>query len=147
MKRLALIYVIGLGMTSSAWALTPAEEARADHLNHEIRCVACQGQSIADSDADIAKDMRREIKAQIAAGKSDEAIRQELLDRYGDYVLFRPRFTLSNLLLWLLPPLLAVLGGAVWFFSSKKPAKSEEDGLSEAESQALKVILEHYSQK
>jgi cytochrome c-type biogenesis protein CcmH len=140
MKRIMVFLTLFI-VAAPAFALTPQQAARADRLNREIRCVACQGQSIADSDADIAQDMRREIQAQIEAGQSDVTIRQGLLNRYGDYILFRPRFTWGNLLLWLIPPLLAVMGAIVWLLNAKTAIKSEVSGLTADEIETLETLL------
>ena len=127
-----------------AFAATPQEDARARQLFTEVRCVQCQSESIADSDAQIAGDMRREIRADIAAGKTDAQIRQELFAHYGDYVLFRPRFSTGNLLLWLLPPLVVILGGAILWVSRRKPEKSGDYALSADEEKKLRDILKKH---
>ena len=128
-----------------AFAATPQpdsqNEARARQLFTEVRCVQCQSESIADSDAQIAGDMRREIRTDIADGKTDAQIRKELFAHYGDYVLFRPRFSLANLLLWLMPPLIALLGGAVLWRSRRKPAESIDYALSADEEKKLHDIM------
>ena len=124
-----------------AHAATPQEEARARQLFTEVRCVQCQSESIADSDAQIAGDMRREIRADISSGKTNAQIRQELFDHYGDYVLFRPRFSLGNLLLWLLPPMMAVLG-VIWLWVSRRRAgKPADSALSASEEKKLRDIM------
>jgi cytochrome c-type biogenesis protein CcmH len=124
-----------------ALAATPLEEARAMHLYTEIRCLVCQGESIADSDAAIAADLRREVRADIEKGMSDADIRKTLSARYGDYVLFRPRLSKLNLILWLLPPLIAV-GGIVWLvLRQKKPRKSYNYDLSSEEREKLDAVL------
>jgi cytochrome c-type biogenesis protein CcmH len=124
-----------------AFAATPQDEARARSLFTEVRCVQCQSESIADSDAQIAGDMRREIRADIAGGKTDAQIRKELFAHYGDYVLFRPRFSLGNLLLWLLPPLIALFGGVWLWLSRRKPEESKDYALSADEEKKLRILL------
>ncbi|ESQ86086.1 hypothetical protein AEAC466_02540 [Asticcacaulis sp. AC466] len=119
----------------------PAREARAHRLFTEVRCVQCQSESIADSDADIAGDMRREIRADIAAGKTDAQIRQELFDHYGDYVLFRPRLSLGNVALWLIPPLIVLIGAIFLVFSNKNRSKSKDYDLTDEEEKKLKALL------
>ena len=92
-----------------------AEEARFRDLTHELRCVMCQNQSIADSEAQIAVDLRREILRLMREGRSDDEIRRFLVDRYGEFVLYRPEVGPGTWLLWFGP--LAVLlagGGLVW---------------------------------
>ena len=91
----------------------PAQEARARAMFEDVRCVVCQHESIADSPAGIAADMRRLVREEIAAGADDVAIRADLVRRYGDYILFRPPVRAATWLLWF-GPLLLVLGvGAV----------------------------------
>jgi cytochrome c-type biogenesis protein CcmH len=128
-------------LTPTAHAETP-QEARAQHLFTEVRCVVCQGESIADSDAAIAADMRSEIRADIARGMSDKEIRGSLYKRYGDYVLFRPRLSKLNLILWLIPPLVAI-GGIIWLvIRARKPVKTETYQLTSEEREKLADVLE-----
>ena len=87
------------------------EEGRARALFAEIRCVVCQNESIESSQAEIASDLRRVVREQVAAGRSDGEIRAYLVARYGEFVMFRPAFSPGNAVLWLAPFLL-VLGGA-----------------------------------
>jgi len=94
---------------------TPEQEARYLHLTRELRCLVCQNQNLADSDAPLAQDLRSEIHEMLSAGRSDEEIKTFLVDRYGDFVLYRPPLSGNTLLLWLFPALL-LLGGAVAVF-------------------------------
>jgi len=87
----------------------PALEARARALMREIRCVVCQSQSIDESDADIAANLRNIVREQIAAGKSEAEIRDYLVARYGDFVLLKPPFNRSTLVLWVAPFALALI--------------------------------------
>lgn len=87
----------------------PAKEARAKELMESLRCVQCQGQSIADSDAPIAGDMRHQVRTRIAAGEDPEAIRAWLVERYGDYVSFAPRVTSATWPLFAAPLVLLAL--------------------------------------
>ena len=88
----------------------PAREASARALMAEIRCLVCQGQSIADSDADLAGDMRALIRARIARGERPAAVRRWLIDRYGDYVSYDPPLSAVTWPLWLAPLLLVAFG-------------------------------------
>lgn len=94
----------------------PAEEARARKLDQELRCVVCQSQSLAESDAPLAKDMRVLLREQIAAGASDEQAVAFLVDRYGEYVLLKPQLEPSTIVLWMLPGAALIGGGAIAFF-------------------------------
>ena len=90
----------------------PAMQSRYERLSRELRCLVCRSDTIADSTAELAHDLRRQLRELMAAGKSDGEIVQYMTDRYGDYVLYKPRFGGKTLLLWLAPALL-VLGGAI----------------------------------
>jgi cytochrome c-type biogenesis protein CcmH len=88
----------------------PAQEARARELFREVRCLVCQNESIDDSDAELAADLRRVVRERVAAGESDESIKRFLTDRYGEFVLLRPAFSAGNLALWLAPFLVLIAG-------------------------------------
>ena len=90
-----------------------AEERRFNALVAELRCVMCQNQSLADSNAQIAHDLRREVFDLMRSGRSDEEIRSFLVERYGEFVLYRPRFGGHTVLLWLAPGLVLLAGGLV----------------------------------
>ena len=90
----------------------PAKEARARDLSRELRCMVCQNQSIDDSEAPLARDLRLLVRERIAAGDSDGQVIDFLVARYGEFVLLKPRFENHTLLLWLLPPFV-LLGGAL----------------------------------
>ncbi len=101
-----------------------AQEADAAALMETIRCVQCQGQTISDSDAPIAATMRHEIREQIAAGNSPAEVKQWLIDRYGEWVTYDPRFNAATAPLYLFPVLLLLIGGILAWrrFSGAKPA-------------------------
>jgi cytochrome c-type biogenesis protein CcmH len=93
----------------------PAKESRARDLSRELRCMVCQNQSIDDSEAPLARDLRLLLRERIAAGDSDAQVIDFLVARYGEFVLLKPRLELHTLLLWLLPPLTLAGGGlALW---------------------------------
>jgi cytochrome c-type biogenesis protein CcmH len=91
----------------------PALQARYQELIHEFRCMQCQNESLADSAVSLAGDLRREIREQLLAGRSDAQIRDFLVSRYGEFILFRPRFSARNAWLWLAPGVLLVIGAAI----------------------------------
>ncbi len=105
----------------------PAKELRARDLSRELRCMVCQNQSIDDSEAPLARDLRLLVRERIAAGDSDAQVIDFLVARYGEFVLLKPRVNQHTLLLWLVPPL-ALLGGgfAMWRYSRHRP-KSGDD--------------------
>ena len=88
----------------------PAEEKAATQVMHALRCIQCQGQSIADSDAPMAATMRAEVRQQIGEGKKPDAIRQWMIERYGEWVSFEPDMKGTGLVLWAAPLLLLLLG-------------------------------------
>ncbi len=114
----------------------PEQRALYEQLTDEVRCLVCQNQTIADSSAPLAMDLRREIRAKVEAGQSEAEIKTFLTDRYGDFVLYRPRFGGPALLLWLTPALL-LLAGAAWLWRiilrrSDLPITSDEEDAPEA---------------
>jgi cytochrome c-type biogenesis protein CcmH len=114
----------------------PGQEARARHLFAQLRCVVCQNESVDDSQAEIAGDIRQIVRSQIAAGRSDKQVMDYLVQRYGEFILLTPTLTPGNLALWLTPFVALVLGGGYLWIKSRQPAV-EEPGLSEEEQRAL----------
>ena len=112
---LALAAGSGLAFTPDEPLADAALEARARALHAELRCMVCQGQSIGDSDAALARDMRAIVRERIAAGESDDAIRGFLTDRYGDYVLLDPPVKPETYALWFGPAAVFVAGAAIAF--------------------------------
>jgi cytochrome c-type biogenesis protein CcmH len=112
-----------------------AEENRFHALTAELRCVMCQNQSLADSNAQIAHDMRREVLALMRQGKSDAEVKQFLVDRYGEFVLYRPEVAAHTWLLWF-GPVLVLLGGAVllvWIVRRRAAAAPGDAGAKDEE--------------
>jgi len=135
MKRflfaMAVLAAIG---ASSAGAVLPdevmsdqAKEARARSLSRELRCMVCQNQSIDDSEAPLARDIRLLVRERIAAGDSDAQVIDFLVARYGEFVLLKPRFERQTLLLWLVPPLLLIGGGLGLWLHIRRRARGESD--------------------
>lgn len=119
LRRHLLAIALLLGMTGMAVAAAPlafadaAEEARFHTLTAQLRCVQCQNQSLADSDALIAQDMRRQVLSLMQQGQSDAQIRQWLVQRYGQFVLYKPAVNASTIALWLIPAGLLLLAAGV----------------------------------
>ncbi len=88
----------------------PAQQARYVQMSHELRCLKCQNEVIADSPSDIAEDLRRELRELIIAGKSDDEIRDFMVARYGEFILFKPRMNARNVWLWFGPAVLLIIG-------------------------------------
>jgi cytochrome c-type biogenesis protein CcmH len=115
----ALVATVVAFTFSPAWSVDPTQlsdptlQARYRTLTHELRCVQCQNQSIADSPVGLAADLRREVRDMLLAGKSDQEIRDFMVARYGEFILFRPPFAPRTLWLWLAPVALLMAGAAV----------------------------------
>ncbi len=105
----------------------PALEARVMALAVELRCLVCQNQTIADSHADLAVDLRKQIREMLQQGKSDAEIRRYMTDRYGDFVLYKPPFKATTALLWAGPPLLLVAALAGLFLMLKRRQRASPD--------------------
>jgi cytochrome c-type biogenesis protein CcmH len=125
----------------------PVLEARAREISKELRCVVCQNQSIDDSHADIARDMRLLVRERLQAGDTDPQVVGYLVDRYGDYVLLRPPFQSNTLALWIGPPLMAivlVVLGLVFFrtYQRERAALSGPEALSPTDRAQLDALVE-----
>jgi len=123
----------------------PAVEARMMGLASELRCLVCQNQTLADSHADLAQDLRQEIRELIASGMTDDQVRDYLVERYGDFVLYRPPWKATTALLWAGPLLLVVAGGVVLGFSlrrRRREALEDDAPLSDEERARLQHLLE-----
>lgn len=116
---IALLLALAL-QTAPSQTLPPDEEARAFALMQEIRCVVCAGQSIADSDAPLAQDMRAYVRGRVAAGERDADVREALAARYGDEVLLRPRMGGRTMVLWIAPFVLLLLGAALLVMAGRR---------------------------
>jgi cytochrome c-type biogenesis protein CcmH len=111
----------------------PVKEARARDLSRELRCMVCQNQSIDDSEAPLARDLRLLVRERIAAGDSDSQVIDFLVARYGEFVLLKPRFERQTLLLWLLTPLALASGGlALWVHGRRRAKSAAMEDRSEA---------------
>jgi cytochrome c-type biogenesis protein CcmH len=105
----------------------PALEARMLALASELRCLVCQDETIADSQADLAADLRQEMREMMARGETDAQIRKYMTDRYGDFVLYKPPFKATTVLLWLGPPVLMVVALAALFFTLRRRQRASPD--------------------
>jgi len=119
MKRLLALLMLALPLAVLAADATPTDldpvsAKRAVDISAQLRCLVCQNQSIAESNAELAVDLRRQVNEQIKAGKSDREIVDFMVDRYGDFVLYKPPFNMTTLLLWLGPLVLGVLAVVVF---------------------------------
>ena len=153
MPRLPLALFMALQMWASALVtahaqttLSPQMEERARALFLQLRCVVCQNQSIGDSDADVAKDLREIVREQMAAGKTDSEIRQFLVARYGEFILLQPVFAWHTAILWVAPIFLLMAGGALaWRVTSKRSKDDELLHLSQEDEERLQQIIDQHS--
>ena len=148
MRRLAAL--IFLVLSSFAWAeetkLNAEGEQRVKALAHELRCLVCQNQTIADSNADLAIDLRTQIREQIQAGKTDRQIKDYMVARYGDFVLYRPPVQSNTVLLWIAPFVLLVGGvGVLFWYLSKRRKLTGAQQFSADDLQRADALLENSS--
>jgi cytochrome c-type biogenesis protein CcmH len=137
-RFLAIVLVLAALGFSAAHAVLPdevmsdpAKELRARDLSRELRCMVCQNQSIDDSEAPLARDIRLLVRERIAAGDSDTQVIDFLVARYGEFVLLKPRFERQTLLLWLLTPLLLIGGGlALWLHVRRRERSESADAVA-----------------
>ncbi|MEP6702764.1 MAG: cytochrome c-type biogenesis protein [Betaproteobacteria bacterium] len=122
----------------------PATEARLRDLAQELRCLVCQNQTIADSSADLAVDLRREVRAQILQGKTNAQIKDYLVARYGDFVLYKPPVQGNTALLWFGPFALLAVGGVVWWFfiRRRRAAIAAANAISQEDENRARALLD-----
>jgi cytochrome c-type biogenesis protein CcmH len=116
-----------------------AQEAHARALFKEIRCVVCQNESIDDSDAEVAGNLRQAVRAQVADGRTDQQIKAYLVQRYGEFILMRPLFSPGNALLWLSPFLIVLAGAGVLILRARRTS-APEARLTDAEEAKLREL-------
>lgn len=109
----------------------PVLQARYEHLARELRCLQCRSETIADSNASLAEDLRRQLRELIAAGRTDQEIMTYMTDRYGDYVRYRPPLKSNTMLLWAAPVLLLLIGGTVAAVVIVRKSRLPDDDLPE----------------
>ena len=140
-----MIWIAILLLALPAWAAVgdpnerlpdPAKEALAREIGRELRCLVCQNQSIEDSDAQLARDLRRLVRERVAAGEDSAAVIRFVHDRYGDFVLLRPPVTAATMLLWA-TPVLALGGGIAVIMFRRRRALAEAAALSPDEAKRL----------
>jgi cytochrome c-type biogenesis protein CcmH len=136
---LALVFCTGAGSPEDALK-NPEQEARARSLFREIRCLICQNESIDDSEALIAADLRKIVRQEVQAGKSDAEIKRFLTDRYGEFVLLKPSFGLGNAILWITPFAIVGVGAVGLFFVSRRKTVPETAPLDEEEQKRLAAL-------
>ena len=134
--------------STSVFAVEPDEvlndpklEERARGISKNLRCLVCRNESIDDSNAELAKDLRLLVRERLVLGESNKEITDYIVSRYGEYVLLMPAFGWSNLLLWLCGPIMLVFGSIIAFWSFKNKTNTSNIALSEKDEQRIKDIL------
>lgn len=143
---LAALPAISRGNEAAPLAADPLVEKRMVAISEELRCLVCQNESLAGSHAELAQDLRREIRGMIQAGKSDDDIMKFMVDRYGDYVRYRPPVTATTWLLWFGPFLLGIVGVGLLVSYLRRRAGMKEIGeeamLSDEQRRAAAALLD-----
>ena len=153
MKRLILALMLAFLPLSPVFAVQPDEvlndpvlEERARELSRGLRCLVCRNESIDDSNATLARDLRLLVRERLVAGDSDDEVIDYVVDRYGEYVLLQPRATGANWLLWAAGPIMLILGAGIAFAYLRSrdsaPEPAETAALSDEEKARLNDILE-----
>lgn len=144
-SRLLVIVSLLLAASMAAAAQTPAGEAeldaRAHALSQQLRCVVCQNQTLADSNAELAVDLRRQIRQQLADGADEQAVKDYLTQRYGDFVLYKPPLKPLTWLLWFGPLVLLILVVVMLLRARRRIANAAEPALQADERQRLDAML------
>ncbi len=145
--RFILALIAALMLCSAAYAVQPDEvlkdpalERRARDISSGLRCLVCQNQSIDDSDAQLAKDLRLLVRERLVAGDTDKQVQDFLVQRYGEFVLLRPTFRAHTLLLWLAPALVLMLGG-LGAYAALRQRPQPAAALDEQEQRTLEALL------
>jgi len=149
--RVIILVLLTLLAAGPAWAVQPDEvladpvlEARARAISKEVRCLVCRNESIDDSNAALARDLRLLVRERLMAGDSDDEVRDYLVERYGEFVLLKPKFSIANAALWLAGPIAFLLGliAIVAFHRRRRPhAEAREAPLTDEEKRRLEDIL------
>lgn len=136
-------------MAGHSYAVLPDEvlkdavlEQRARNLSSQLRCMVCQNQSIDDSDAELARDLRVLVRERISQGDSDQAVMDYVVSRYGEFVLLKPKFNLRNAVLWLIPVILILCGAiAILIYARTRPSIATTKKLTDDEEKKVNDIL------
>jgi cytochrome c-type biogenesis protein CcmH len=149
MRRIALTLCLALVWAAPALAVEPGEmlkdpqlEARARSISEGLRCLVCQNESIDDSHAELARDIRVLVRQRLEAGDSDQQVQSFLVDRYGQFILLKPPFEWQTVLLWGTPLIVLALGGLGMAFAvRRRPSRDPARPLSEAEQARLRDLI------
>lgn len=137
---LALLSVPALAVRPDELLSDPVLEARARTISEGLRCLVCQNQSIDDSDADLAHDLRVLVRERLTAGDTDDQVRAYLVARYGEYVLLNPVMAPHTILLWVAAPVVLVIGGIAVFIGARRKRVAGQAALTEDEAKAIEEL-------
>lgn len=140
LAAIAAVACIGAASDPSERLPDPAQEARAREIFREVRCLVCQNESIDDSEADLARDLRAVVREQVRAGRSEAEVKRFLTDRYGEFVLLTPSFSPANIALWGGPLLVVLLAGLLLLARLRN--RTPEAELSQEEAERLRRMSE-----
>ena len=135
---------IANAITAEEMLADPLLENRARNLSRKLRCLVCQNQSIDDSDADLARDLRREVRAQLVQGKTDQAILSDLRAKYGDFVLLAPPIAKNTMALWLAPIGFLLLGIGIAWGARQRPSSLAPPPISQADRAQIEALKQQY---
>jgi cytochrome c-type biogenesis protein CcmH len=147
MKRLSTILFLVLSGIACAGVeyrefANPEQQQAYENLTSELRCLVCQNQTIADSNAELAADLRRQVYEMLQQGKSKQDIAQFMTDRYGDFVLYNPPFKLKTGLLWIGPAAFLLIGLIAVFLFARRKKAAEKNEISAEKRQKIRSLLE-----
>lgn len=142
LAAIAAVFCMAAAADPSERLADPDQEARARHIFEQVRCLVCQNESIDDSQADLARDLRHIIREQVHAGRSDGDVKRFLVERYGEFVLLKPSFSLGNAALWGGPFLVVILGVLLLFARLRRRIPEPETELDAADTERLRRLQE-----
>ena len=142
LTALAAVFCMAAAADPSERLPDPAQEDRARAIFAQVRCLVCQNESIDDSEAELARDLRQVVRAQVRAGRNEDEIKAYLVARYGEFVLLRPSFSIGNAALWLGPFLVVALGGLLLLVRLRSRPPEAEAELEAAQDERLRRIEE-----
>lgn len=147
-QRIKIAFVLLLSCHSS-WAIdarkfeTKQQQQDYNILIKELRCLVCQNQNIADSNADLAKDLRRQVQEMVSAGKNEQDVIDYMVERYGDFVVYKPQLQMKTLMLWVGPALFIIIGLIAAIVYAKGNRKTVTEPLNQEQKEHLKRLLEN----
>jgi len=154
MYRFIVLALLAMGLSAPSFAVietyefdNPVQEKRYHHFTVELRCPKCQNQNLNDSDSPIAADLRRELHSLLIDGKSDTEITAFMVDRYGDFILYRPRLNNETMVLWFAPGILLLLGGVLIVVIARRARKPKHSDAGTAETPAEHVLTDKQQQQ